>query len=104
MLVKVISPIDGTPAYKAGISEGDYITHINKEAIIKNVWINNVLAIQRGSKYPNKYIDKNETQYSESLRILNSLSKIIRKNRFKSYTQFVVIQSYDFKLDKNKTL
>ena len=33
-LVKVISPIDGTPAYKAGISEGDYITHINKEAVL----------------------------------------------------------------------
>ena len=28
----------------------------NKRRIIKNVWINNVLAIQRGSKYPNKYI------------------------------------------------
>ena len=33
-LVKVISPIDGTPAYRAGITEGDYITHINKEAIM----------------------------------------------------------------------
>ena len=28
----------------------------NKRRIVKNVWINNVLAIQRGSKYPNKYI------------------------------------------------
>ena len=28
-LVKVISPIDGTPAEKAGIIEGDLITHIN---------------------------------------------------------------------------
>ena len=33
-LVKVISPIDGTPAYRAGIIEGDYITHINKEAVL----------------------------------------------------------------------
>ena len=28
----------------------------NKRRIVKNVWINNVLAIQRGSKYPNKFI------------------------------------------------
>ena len=33
-MVKVISPIDGTPAYRAGITEGDYITHINKEVIM----------------------------------------------------------------------
>lgn len=31
--VKVISPIDGTPAFKAGIKSGDYITHINGENI-----------------------------------------------------------------------
>ena len=28
----------------------------NKRRLVKNVWINNVLAIQRGTKYPNKYI------------------------------------------------
>ena len=32
--VKVISPIDDTPAYKAGIKAGDYITHINKKSVI----------------------------------------------------------------------
>ena len=31
--IKVISPIDGTPAFKAGIKSGDYITHINGENI-----------------------------------------------------------------------
>ena len=33
-LVKVISPIDGTPAKKAGIKSGDYIIEINDESII----------------------------------------------------------------------
>jgi len=28
----------------------------NKRRLIKDVWINNVVAIQRGSKYPNRYI------------------------------------------------
>ena len=32
--VKVISPMDGTPADKAGIEAGDYITHVNGESIL----------------------------------------------------------------------
>jgi carboxyl-terminal processing protease len=32
--VKVIAPMDGTPADKAGIKAGDYITHVNGEAIL----------------------------------------------------------------------
>jgi carboxyl-terminal processing protease len=33
-VVKVVSPIDDTPAAKAGIKAGDYITHINGKPII----------------------------------------------------------------------
>ena len=32
--VKVISPMDGTPAADAGIEAGDYITHVNGESIL----------------------------------------------------------------------
>ncbi len=32
--VKVVSPIDDTPAFKAGIMAGDFITHINEESIM----------------------------------------------------------------------
>ncbi len=32
-LVKVVSPIDDTPAYKAGIQPGDYISQIDKEQV-----------------------------------------------------------------------
>ena len=31
--IKVISPMDGTPAAKAGILAGDFITHVNGEAV-----------------------------------------------------------------------
>ena len=33
-LVKVVSPIDETPAAKAGILSGDFISHINEEAVM----------------------------------------------------------------------
>ncbi len=33
-LVKVVSPIDETPAQKAGIMSGDYITHIDKNPVM----------------------------------------------------------------------
>jgi carboxyl-terminal processing protease len=32
-VIRVISPIDDTPAYKAGIKAGDYITHIDGEQV-----------------------------------------------------------------------
>ena len=32
--VKVVSPIDDTPAYKAGIEAGDYITHLNGDSVL----------------------------------------------------------------------
>ena len=32
--VKVISPIDNTPAYKAGVKSGEYITHLDKTSVI----------------------------------------------------------------------
>ncbi|MSO89820.1 MAG: S41 family peptidase [Rhodospirillaceae bacterium] len=33
-LVKVVSPIDDTPASRAGVKPGDYITHINGEQVL----------------------------------------------------------------------
>lgn len=81
------------------------IFDINKEAIIKNVWIGKtVIHSDKRFTYENAQdaIDKNETQYSESLRILNSLSKIIRKNRFKSGAFNFRSEEIKFKLDENK--
>lgn len=33
-LVKVVSPIDDTPAYQAGVQAGDFITHLDDEPIV----------------------------------------------------------------------
>ncbi|MCV2863408.1 S41 family peptidase [Albidovulum sediminicola] len=32
--IKVVSPMDGTPAYEAGIHAGDYITHVDGESVL----------------------------------------------------------------------
>lgn len=45
--VKVVSPIDDTPAYKAGILAGDYITHINDTPVI-GMTLNDAVDKMRG--------------------------------------------------------
>ena len=32
--VKVVSPMDGTPAYEAGVEAGDFITHVDGESVL----------------------------------------------------------------------
>lgn len=32
--VKVVSPMDGTPAYDAGVQAGDFITHVDNESVL----------------------------------------------------------------------
>ncbi|MBT5520590.1 MAG: PDZ domain-containing protein, partial [Rhodospirillales bacterium] len=33
-LIKVVSPIDDTPAFRAGLQPGDYITHLDGEPVL----------------------------------------------------------------------
>ena len=46
-LVRVITPIDDTPAYRAGVQPGDLITHANGEALM-GLTLNQVLDMLRG--------------------------------------------------------
>jgi carboxyl-terminal processing protease len=45
--VKVVSPIDGTPADEAGMQAGDFITHVNGEAIL-GLNLNEAVELMRG--------------------------------------------------------
>ncbi|MBO7098203.1 MAG: S41 family peptidase [Alphaproteobacteria bacterium] len=46
-LVKIVSPIDDTPAFKAGLKAGDYITHIDNETVI-GLNLNEAVSKMRG--------------------------------------------------------
>ena len=45
--VKVVSPIDGTPAEAAGIEAGDFITHVDGETVL-GLTLNQAVEIMRG--------------------------------------------------------
>jgi carboxyl-terminal processing protease len=45
--IKVISPMDGTPADKAGILAGDFITHVNGESVL-GLMLDDAVAKMRG--------------------------------------------------------
>jgi len=45
--VKVVSPIDGTPAAEAGIEAGDFITHVNGESLLGLV-LDDAVELMRG--------------------------------------------------------
>lgn len=45
--VKVVSPIDGTPADEAGIQAGDFITHVDGEAVL-GLNLNEAVELMRG--------------------------------------------------------
>ena len=45
--IKVVSPMDGTPADKAGIQAGDYITHVNGESV-QGLMLDAAVELMRG--------------------------------------------------------
>ena len=45
--IKVVSPIDGTPAAEAGIESGDFITHVDGESVL-GLTLNEAVDLMRG--------------------------------------------------------
>ena len=45
--VKVVSPIDDTPAYRAGLEAGDFVTHIDGESVL-GLTLNEAVELMRG--------------------------------------------------------
>lgn len=45
--VKVVSPIDDTPAYRAGLEAGDFVTHIDGDSVL-GLTLNDAVELMRG--------------------------------------------------------
>lgn len=45
--IKVVSPMDGTPAYQAGVEAGDFITHVDGESLL-GLNLNQAVDLMRG--------------------------------------------------------
>lgn len=48
-VIKVITPLDGTPAYRAGIKAGDYIIQVNNK-LVRDMTYSEAVAMMRGPK------------------------------------------------------
>lgn len=83
--IRVISPIDDTPAYRAGIKSGDYIVQINNK-IVREMTVIEAVRMMRGkpgSKLTLTIIRKNEAKplvvklYREIIKIKTVKSRVL---------------------------
>ncbi len=72
--IKVISPIDDTPAQKAGLKSGDLIVRLNKQSV-KDMSISDAVKIMRGK--PGEPIDLLVVREGESKRLKFTLIRAI---------------------------
>ncbi|MEL0124047.1 MAG: S41 family peptidase [Alphaproteobacteria bacterium] len=99
--VKVIAPIDDTPAYKAGIKSGDLITHLDDEPVL-GMTLSEAVAIMRG-KVGSKI--KLTVRRNENERVdINIVRAIIQlksvKSRVENNIGYIRVSSFNQKVDK----
>ena len=99
--VKVIAPIDDTPAYKAGIKSGDLITHLDDEPVL-GMTLSEAVAIMRG-KVGSKI--KLTVRRNENERVdINIIRAIIQlksvKSRVENNIGYIRVSSFNQKVDK----
>jgi carboxyl-terminal processing protease len=107
-VLKVISPIDDTPAAKAGILSGDYIVAINNK-LVSNMSLGeavneihgkkgsdlNLTILRKGQEKPLKYALKRDTIHIDTVksRMLNNGYGYIRISQFQDPTPDLMIKA-----------
>jgi carboxyl-terminal processing protease len=84
-LVKVVSPIDGTPAFKAGVKAGDLITHLDKKPIM-GMKLNEAVDKMRGKVGTKIELTIRREGISEPI-FLNIVRDIIRIEPVRSHVE-----------------
>ena len=99
-VVKVISPIDDTPAAKAGILAGDLITHLNEEPVL-GMTLSEAVNLMRGkvgSKIMLKVLrNESETIQIEIVRAIIELKSV--KSRIENDIGYIRVSSFNQKVD-----
>ncbi|MEE2695040.1 MAG: S41 family peptidase [Pseudomonadota bacterium] len=98
--VKVISPIDDTPASKAGIQSGDLITHLDDEPVL-GMTLSEAVSIMRG-KVGSKIkltVSRNEgeTLHVEIIRAIIQLKAV--KAKVENNVGYIRVSSFNQKVD-----
>ncbi len=100
-LVKVISPIDDTPASKAGVLAGDLITHLNDEPVM-GMTLSEAVNIMRGKVGSKIKIrvsrNNNESLDIEIVRAIIELKAV--KSRVENNIGYIRVSSFNQKVDQ----
>ncbi len=99
--VKVIAPIDDTPAFEAGIKSGDLITHLDDEPVL-GMTLSEAVAIMRG-KVGSKIkltVRRNENERVDIsiVRAIIQLKSV--KSRVENNIGYIRVSSFNQKVDK----
>ena len=99
-VVKVISPIDDTPASKAGIMAGDMITHLDGEPVL-GMTLSEAVGLMRGkvgSKIKLKVVrNENENLDIEIVRAIIELKSV--KSRIENEIGYIRVSSFNQRVD-----
>ena len=100
-LVKVISPIDDTPAEKAGVKSGDMITHLDDEPVL-GMTLSEAVSIMRG-KVGSKIklrVSRNEVE-SLDIEITRAIIELKAvKSRLEDNIGYIRVSSFNQKVDQ----
>ncbi len=99
--VKVISPIDDTPASKAGIIAGDVITHIDGEQVL-GMTLSEAVSLMRGKVGSKIKLtiarNENENLEIEIVRAIIELKSV--KSRLEGNVGYIRVSSFNQKVDE----
>ena len=100
-LVKVISPIDDTPAERAGVKSGDLITHLDDEPVL-GMTLSEAVSIMRG-KVGSKIklrVSRNEVE-SLDIEITRAIIELKAvKSRLEDNIGYIRVSSFNQKVDQ----
>ncbi|MFV0386686.1 S41 family peptidase [Paracoccus sp. (in: a-proteobacteria)] len=96
-LVKVVSPIDDTPAAKAGVQSGDFITHVNGESLM-GLTLDQAVEMMRGpvgSDITVTILREGESEPFDVTMTRDTIKLTVVKNRLVGHTVVLRVSTFN---------